>query len=774
MHPNAPYLSVVVTARNDEHGGNLLQRMQTFVSSLLAQCRRHDLNAELLIVEWNPPGDRPPLAQALRWPNRQTSAAVRIIEVPPQIHRRFVHSQELPLYQMIAKNVGIRRALGEYILATNIDILFSDELMRFIAERKLEPGKMYRIDRHDVMSDVPVDASVESQLGYCRSHLIRVNAREGTCRLTPDGVRSLEPADITTPNSGLTLGPRWFLPESFADGVWRWVDNDAEIFIRPSEKETTLVLDVETGPGLNHQPFRLELHDDAGALVSSAHIDRRAVVTLAVPVSASGNRRFRLHALGGGTKIAWDPRVLNFRVRRCELAVLTDARKVAAKLRAANRASGFATDHQILPPGVSARWMKGWYLPEAFENDTFRWMNPDSSLILFLPGGPSSMLTLEVEGGPALGFKPVEIEVQDQWGATLATARINKRTQVQVPLPSVKGAFVLSLHARGGSKPKKVAGDLRNMALRLYRMLWSGAGNDNGEDRSTVQVGFFGSEVWCSDGWISIPPGSKHGAAAFHDAELILRAPYGDQRTVILDVESTDGKAHELRVQDPGGRVLFRGLISGKQEIRLTESFLSGNYYVLRLLASEMEKDGMGDKQDPKLLLSSLTFRGENTGEELRVAITIPAPGSHQNRTYAPAHLHTNGCGDFTLMARQHWMDVRGYPEFDMFSMNLDSVLCYAAHHGGATEEILTDPMRIYHIEHGIGSGWTPEGQKKLFDRIAAKGLSSLDYQEVLHWARVMNRAGAAMIFNREDWGLQPEELRETFPLAQATTNATA
>src|SRR5262249_48981374 len=88
-----------------------------------------------------------------------------------------------------------------------------------------------------------------------------------------------------------------------------------------------------------------------------------------------------------------------------------------------------------------------------------------------------------------------------------------------------------------------------------------------------------------------------------------------------------------------------------------------------------------------------------------------------------PGFVHTNGCGDFTLMARGHWFDLRGYPEFDLFSMNLDSVLCVAAHHGGAPEEMLAEPLRIYHIEHGSGSGWTPEGQAKLFERIAASGI---------------------------------------------------
>ncbi len=51
---NNPYLSVVATARNDNHGGNMLRRMQIFVNGFLEQCRRHQLDAELILVEWNP------------------------------------------------------------------------------------------------------------------------------------------------------------------------------------------------------------------------------------------------------------------------------------------------------------------------------------------------------------------------------------------------------------------------------------------------------------------------------------------------------------------------------------------------------------------------------------------------------------------------------------------------------------------------------------------------------------------------------------------------
>ena len=124
-----PYLSVVVAARNDDHGGNLLGRMQVFVDAWINQCRRHGLDSELIIVEWNPPAERARLAQALRWPADSGPCRVRIIRVPGEIHARYRHAAALPLYQMIAKNVGIRRARGQFILATNIDIVFSDEIV---------------------------------------------------------------------------------------------------------------------------------------------------------------------------------------------------------------------------------------------------------------------------------------------------------------------------------------------------------------------------------------------------------------------------------------------------------------------------------------------------------------------------------------------------------------------------------------------------------------------------------------------------------------------
>ena len=178
-----PYLSIVVAARNDDHGGGFMRRFQIFVNGLLAQCERHGLRAELIIVEWNPPGDRPPLSEALSWPERNDFCPVRIITVPSELHNRFKYAKKLPLYQFIAKNVGIRRATGEFILSTCGDLLFSDELVAYLAEKKLRSGFHYRIDRSDVPADVPAEATIQEQLRYCKDNTMRINTKIGTYNL---------------------------------------------------------------------------------------------------------------------------------------------------------------------------------------------------------------------------------------------------------------------------------------------------------------------------------------------------------------------------------------------------------------------------------------------------------------------------------------------------------------------------------------------------------------------------------------------------------------
>lgn len=546
MKSGQPYLSLVVTARNDDHGGNLLGRMQIFASGWIAQARRHNLPSELIIVEWNPPRDRGRLQEVLQWPEDFGPCEVRFIEVPPELHRRYEHAEALPLYQMIAKNVGVRRARGQFILATNIDILFSDELVAFLAERRLQPGRMYRIDRHDAMGEVPVEASIEEQLVFCRTHLLRINAREGTFSLNPDGKRALSNLDITTPESGITFGRGWFPPERYPNGeVFRWADNDLEIDLRLPVESCVLCLEVEPGPGMDGRSMQLRILNGARP-IRTAEIVRRSELKVYIP--DSGERKLCLQILGGGEAVAQDPRILNLRAFSCGLEK------------------------------------------------------------------------------PRAGFERCSVKV--------------------------------------------------------------------------VPVG-----LW--------------------------------KRTVVL--------WHQFQE-------LLNRLATGDRFVKLT---IPVSRRVSRALAFYLWSEGAGGRVLQRLHLRPRT--GPRKMPEAR-----PAP------PFQMEFLHTNGCGDFTMAAREHWFDLRGYPEFDQFSMNIDSVFCYALHHGGVREEILPDPMRIYHIEHGTGSGWTPEGQATLFERIAAKGLTFVSWEDVLGWATQMRRLNCPMIFNHENWGLAEFQLEERQPRRSA------
>jgi hypothetical protein len=170
-----PYYSIVVTSRNDGHGGDLLKRMRLFLLGLLHQTRKYKLPIELVIVEWNPLPDLPRLHEILPKPGAGDVLTVRYVTVPPAVHNRYKRGADIPLFQMTAKNVGIRRAKGQFVLACNIDLLFSDPLFALLAAQNLDPKSYYRANRNDIPDEIDPSMSFEAQMQYAESHIIRRN-----------------------------------------------------------------------------------------------------------------------------------------------------------------------------------------------------------------------------------------------------------------------------------------------------------------------------------------------------------------------------------------------------------------------------------------------------------------------------------------------------------------------------------------------------------------------------------------------------------------------
>lgn len=178
MNNKNPYLSIIMTSRNDDYQGGSFQRLQLAVNTFIDQAKRYNLGAEIILVEWNPPQGRPLLKDVLSLPSDLGPVIFRFIVVPSSIHKKYNASSRINIIRGADLNVGIRRAQGDFIFATNSDILFSNELIQFLSSKRLEKSFFYRANRFDVNRDVMKCSSPEKIIDFCKKNIIRFYLRD--------------------------------------------------------------------------------------------------------------------------------------------------------------------------------------------------------------------------------------------------------------------------------------------------------------------------------------------------------------------------------------------------------------------------------------------------------------------------------------------------------------------------------------------------------------------------------------------------------------------
>jgi len=108
--------SAVIISRNDNYGGHLNERATYAINSAI------DSFDEVIYVDWN--SENHSLLYDIK-DNLQLKGNLKHIVIPPKAasHLTQYDPEAQKCCEVLARNIGIRRAIGDYIVSTNIDII---------------------------------------------------------------------------------------------------------------------------------------------------------------------------------------------------------------------------------------------------------------------------------------------------------------------------------------------------------------------------------------------------------------------------------------------------------------------------------------------------------------------------------------------------------------------------------------------------------------------------------------------------------------------------
>ena len=138
---NSPSVSLVMVGRNDNYMPDFERRVRIAIEWNL----RH-LVDEVIFIEWNPPAARPWLSIELA----REFSGVKAYVVPAWIHEEIAENPSLPLMEYHAKNVGIRRAKMEWVIAGNADVAIGPDAIIAVRKCAIKKGEAYTAERMDI------------------------------------------------------------------------------------------------------------------------------------------------------------------------------------------------------------------------------------------------------------------------------------------------------------------------------------------------------------------------------------------------------------------------------------------------------------------------------------------------------------------------------------------------------------------------------------------------------------------------------------------------
>ena len=140
-------ISAIIISRNDNYGGHLNKRAIYAINSAI---NTYD---EVIYVDWNSP------THSLLWDikdNLQLKGNLKHFVIPPDAAKVLTNYNEHAQLccEVLARNIGIRRATGDYIVSTNIDIIHPkrEDIESII--NNSDNNTMFTLSRREVTWDI--------------------------------------------------------------------------------------------------------------------------------------------------------------------------------------------------------------------------------------------------------------------------------------------------------------------------------------------------------------------------------------------------------------------------------------------------------------------------------------------------------------------------------------------------------------------------------------------------------------------------------------------
>ena len=133
--------TVVIPTRNDNYGMFLAERAIQCLNSMTA------VFDEVIVVDWNSPHDLPLIEQIIDY--LEPTGKIKNITVSKKFISENVKFGSQPCCEVLARNIGIRRAKGDWIVSSNIDIIATP-----FSTEQLNENTLYTVPKYNVMENV--------------------------------------------------------------------------------------------------------------------------------------------------------------------------------------------------------------------------------------------------------------------------------------------------------------------------------------------------------------------------------------------------------------------------------------------------------------------------------------------------------------------------------------------------------------------------------------------------------------------------------------------